>query len=62
MERILISHSKSPDRGKTFVVGHIDKELLGREAAINKLERMMFDQARKIKELEAELKVLQREA
>ena len=39
-----------------------DKELLGKEAVIEKLERTTFEQARTIKELEAELKVLQREA
>ena len=40
------------------MVGPIDKELLEKEEAINKLERIMFEQARMIKELEAELEVL----
>ena len=44
------------------MAGPIDKELLGKEAVIEKLERTTFEQARTIKELEAELKVLQREA
>ena len=44
-----LSHSKSLSRGGTLVVGPIDKELLGKEAAINKLKRTMFDQARMIK-------------
>ena len=61
MKRILLSRSKSLVRGGTLVVGHIDKELLGKEAAINKSERTTFDKARMIKELEAKLKVLQRE-
>ena len=44
------------------MVGPIDKELLGKEAAIEKLERTTFDKAKMIKELEDELEVLQREA
>ena len=43
-------------------MGPIDKELLGKEAAIDKLEITLFEQARMIKELEAELGVFQREA
>ena len=43
-------------------MGPIDKELLGKEAAIDKLERATFEQARMVKEQEAELEVLQREA
>ena len=42
------------------MVGPIDKELLGKEAAINKLEKTTFDQARMIKELEDEIGLLQR--
>ena len=44
------------------MVGPIDKELLGEEAAIEKLERMTFEQTGIIKELEAKIEVLQREA
>ena len=62
VERSPLSHSKSLGRGKTFVVGPIDREILRKEVEINKLERTTFDQASMIKELEAELKVLQREA
>ena len=36
------------------MVGPIDKELLRKEVAIDKLERTTFDQAMMIKELEAE--------
>ena len=43
------------------MVGPIDKELLGKEAVIDKLEITTFDQARMIKEQEVELEVLQRE-
>ena len=43
-------------------MGPIDKELMGNEAKIEKSERTTFEQARIIKELEAELEVLQREA
>ena len=43
------------------MVGPIDKEILGKEAAIKKLKRTTFEQARMIKELEAELDLLQRE-
>ena len=49
MKRRPFSHSKSLGRGETIVVGPIDKEILGKEAAINKLKRTMFDQARMIK-------------
>ena len=49
MKRIPFSHSKSLGRGEILVVGPIDKELLGKEAAIDKLERTMFEQARMIK-------------
>ena len=38
MKRRLLSHSKSLGRVKTLVVGPIGKELLGKEAAIEKLE------------------------
>ena len=34
VKRSPLSHYKSLGRGKTFVVGPIDKELLGKEAAI----------------------------
>ena len=61
VKRTPLSQSKSLSRGKTFVVGHIDKELLGKEAAINKSERTTFAKARMRKVLEATLKVLQRE-
>ena len=61
VKRIPLSHSKYLVRGKYFVVGPIDKELLGKEAVIEKLEIMTFDQARIIKELEAKLEVFQRE-
>ena len=44
------------------MVGPIDKELLGEEAEINKLEITTFEQARVIKEQEANLEVLQRDA
>ena len=44
------------------MVGPIDKELLKKETAIEKLERMTFEQLRMIKELEAKLEVLQKEA
>ena len=44
------------------MVGPIDKELMEKEAAINKWERTTFEQASKIKEQEAEIEVLQREA
>ena len=44
------------------MVGPIDKELLGKEAAIDKYERTTFEQARTIKEQENELEVFQREA
>ena len=40
------------------MVGPIDKEILGKEPAIEKLERTKFDQSMMIKELEAEFKVL----
>ena len=44
------------------MVGPIEKELLKKETVIEELERMRFDQASMIKELEAELEVFQREA
>ena len=44
------------------MVGPIDKELLRKEVAIDKLERTTFDQAMMIKELEAEFELLQTEA
>ena len=44
------------------MVGPINKELLGKETAIKKLEITMFEKARMINVLEAELEVLQREA
>ena len=40
------------------MVGPIDKEILGKEAAIKKLKRTTFEQARMIKELKAELELL----
>ena len=43
-------------------MGPIDKEILGKESVIKKLERTTFDQAMMIKELEAEFEVLQTEA
>ena len=49
VERRPLSHSKSLGRGETLVVRPIDKDLLGKEAAIDKLEITMFDQARMIK-------------
>ena len=49
MKRRPLSYSKSLGRRIVLVVGPIDKELLGKEAAINKLKRTMFDQARMIK-------------
>ena len=61
MKRRPFSHSKSLGRRNTLVVGLINKELLGKEAAINKLERTMFEQARMIKEQDTKIKVLQRE-
>ena len=60
MKRRPLSHSKSLGGGNVLVVGPIDKELLGKEAAIKKLERTKFEKARMIKELEAEIEVLQR--
>ena len=60
MKRRPLSNSKSLGRGETLVVGPIDKELLGKEAAIDKLERTTFEKERMIKEQEAELEVLQR--
>ena len=62
MKRIPLSHFKSLGRGETFVVGPIDKEIMGKEAAINKLEIMTFEQARLMKELEAELELFHRES
>ena len=62
MKRIPLSHFKSLGRGKTFVVRPIDKEIMGKEAAINKLEIMTFEQARVMKELEAELELFHRES
>ena len=62
VKRSPLSHSKSLSRGNCFVVGTIYKELLGKEAAIHELERTTFEKARMIKELEADLEVLQREA
>ena len=44
------------------MVGPIDKEILGREVEIDRLEITSSEQARMIKELEAELEVFQREA
>ena len=55
MMRRPLSHSKSLGRGETLVMGPIDKDLLGEGAAIDKLERTTFEQARMIKELEAKL-------
>ena len=43
------------------MVGPIDKELLGKYAAIKKLEITAFEQARMIKELKSEIKVFQKE-
>ena len=51
VKRRPLSHSKSLRREKTLVVGHVDKELLGKEAAIKKFEITTFDQARMINEL-----------
>ena len=62
VKRRPLSHSKSLSRGESLVMGPIDKELMGNEATIEKSERTTFEQARIIKELEAELEVLQREA
>ena len=36
----------------------IDKELVGKEAAIDKLEITIFEQARMIKEMETKIEVL----
>ena len=44
------------------MVGPIGKELLDKEVDIDNLERTTFEQVRMIKEQEAELEVLQREA
>ena len=46
MKRILLSHSKSLGGRKTLVVGPIDEELLGKEAATKILERTKFEQVR----------------
>ena len=62
MNRIPLSHSKSLGRGKTLVVGTIDKELLGKETEIDKLEITKFEQARMIKELDSEIELLYRKA
>ena len=40
------------------MLGPIDKDILGKETAIEKLEITMFDQAVRIKEMAAELEVL----
>ena len=57
-----LSHSKSLGREIFLVVGPIDKELLGMEEYIKKLEITAFDWARIIKELESNIELLQREA
>ena len=62
MNRRPLSHSKSLGMGETLVVGPFDKELMGKEAAIDKLERAPFEQAMMIKELEADLEILKMEA
>ena len=49
MNRIPLLHSKSLGMGNTLVVGPIDKELLGEEVVIKKLELMSSEQARMIK-------------
>ena len=41
--RISLSHCKSLGRDKTLMVGTIDKELVGKEAVIKKLEITMFE-------------------
>ena len=61
LKRIPISHSKSLVRGKNFMMGPIDKELLGEKSEIKKLERTTFEQLRIIKELEGELEVFKKE-
>ena len=58
VNRIPLSHYKSLVGGGALVVGPIDKELLGKDAAIDKLEIMNFEQVRMIKELNSEIKVL----
>ena len=55
MRRRPLSHYKSLGRGKTLVVGTIDKELLGKETEIDKLEITKFEQARMIKELDSDI-------
>ena len=51
VKRRPLSHSKSLVRRETLVMVPIDKDLLGEGAAIDKLERTKFDQARMIKEM-----------
>ena len=40
------------------MVGNIDKDILGKEVAFDKLEGTTFERSRMIKELEAELEVV----
>ena len=49
VKRRPLSHSKSLGRREVLVVGPIDKDLMGKEVAIEKMERSMFDQAVMIK-------------
>ena len=49
VKRSSIYHSKYLLRGTTFVVVPIDKEFLGKEAAIEKFKIITFGQARMIK-------------
>ena len=62
VQRIPLSHSNILGKGKNIMVGPIDKEHLGKEAAIKKSEITTFEQARMIKEMESKLEVLQRES
>ena len=55
VKRRTLSQFKPLGRGETLVVGPIDKDLLGKDADINKLEGTTFEQTRMIKEWEANL-------
>ena len=42
MNRIPLSNTKYLGRGKTFVVGTVDEDIMGKEATIKKLEITTF--------------------
>ena len=62
VKRRPLPRSKYLCRVKTLVLRPMDKDLLRKEAAINKSEIKTFDQERTINELWSEIEVLHRDA